>query len=202
VARVGAASPRVLLTVAARSSPEVEERAVLLNDRPAVVAAFRQTPAEYLARCLLQRNPDSGRVGSIFREPLTIGELMQADWRPIEHPNVQPPFQAYRAPSRGELGVISLNELFPGSHVRLADTKKTGQLKPVVIVRRYKRAPVEHSTLIVGPDPETGRSRVWSFYPGDPQPLPPRVRPRFEDELVTVNDAHAMGFEWAEVDPR
>jgi hypothetical protein len=126
---------------------------------------------------------------------------MQADWTPVSHPTVRPPFQAYRASIPGELGVISLNALYPGSHVKLTDSKKTGQLKPVVMMRRYRRVPVGHSTLILGPNPETGRTRVWSFYPGDPQPLPPRVRPRFEDELITVNDAHAMGFEWADVLP-
>ncbi len=187
--------------ISSRSTPAIPPTPAAVADvRHEVTEAFENTPPDYLDQCFAQRNPGPKAVGSIFQEPQSRQTLLEANWSRFKHPHVAPPYRSYRAEIPGALGVICLHELYPLSYLRLADTLKNGQIKPIVIIPRYQRELVGHTTLIVGPDPPSGLNRIWSFHPGDPVPPPPPQRARFDGELVSVNDAHAMGFEWADVD--
>ena len=179
--------------------------------------AFENTDPEYLASSVAQRNPGPQAAGSTFSSPTRPDDLVNADWVPYDHPNINSPAIAFKAPLPGILGIAEIKDLPPDQPVRFQpahggkvtvtdeESPKFGQqLAEVVTQIPEGDRHVEHTTLILGPsqeDPE--QLTMWTCFPGDPTPRFPDitmddVRAQFntEEETVpaTVADATEMGY--------
>ena len=187
------------------------------NDAEVVRSAFINTPSDYMEASVEQRNPGPGAAGSTFLSPISVQELVSANWEPYNHPDIQSPAIGFKAPIPGELGIAEISGLpddqvvrFQPAHggkvtVKDQDSPKFGQqLAEVVTDIPAGNRGVDHTTLILGPlSEEPDKLRVWTFFPGDPTPKFPditmddvRSELRSEEETIvaTVADAKKMGY--------
>lgn len=185
--------PRIPPASVRREAPMTAETML----RREVTEAFPNTPKEYLEALVARVSP--GSVGSVFSERPRLTALRDAAWRPLMHPAVSPPYRVLRAELPGELGVVDLKKLYPEVYLKLRDRLGIGVLEPEAILRRHKRPPVDYATLVIGPDPETGLDRIWSFQPGDPNPLLPRRKRQEDGDIFTARELLDMGYSWANV---
>jgi hypothetical protein len=181
--------------------------------------AFANTPSDYLEASVKQRNPGPGSAGSTFSSPISVEELVSASWEPYNHPDIESPAIAFKAPISGQLGIADIDSLpddqpvrFQPAHagkatVKDEDSPDFGQQTAEVAASIPEgNRTVQHTTLILGPSQEdASKLRVWTFFPGDPTGKFPditmnRVRGEFntEDEVVagTVFDAKKMGYKF------
>jgi hypothetical protein len=189
-----------------------------LNENTKLVSdAFSNTPADYIEASVNQRNPGPDSAGSTFASPMSVEELISANWEPYDHADIQSPAVGFKAPISGQLGIADINQLpdnqtvrFQPAHGGKVTVKDEGspkfgqQLAEVVTNIPPGNREVEHTTLILGPSQEDKTIlRVWTFFPGDPTPKFPDitmddVRNRFktQDETViaAVSDAAKMGY--------
>ena len=162
--------------------------------------AFENTDPAYLASCLAQRQPGEGGAGSRFLEPTTLDQLTGADWQPYEHPAVQAPATAFRAPIKGRLGIVALARLDSDLEVVLDDRKGTGKLE--VVIKGQLGPEVEFTTLLVGPSREDSEKLViWTFFPGDPiGPSQLEIGQYNHGDTITVAEAIELGLEYGKIE--
>lgn len=158
-----------------------------------VASAFQNTDPEYLERSIKQRTPGPEAAGSTFSGPVSIQDLIQADWKPYKHPAISSPAVGFKAPIPGTLGIADINDIsvpndvmFQPAHGGKAMTKEpnpqTGETE--VLAEAVANIPaaarkVEHTTLLLGPSREDpNKLQVWTFFPGDPTPQLPEVTMR------------------------
>ena len=186
-----------------------------LEEGTIVRNAFENTDPGYLETSVKQRNPGPQSAGSTFLQAITVDELINADWKPYPHPNIQSPAVAFKASIPGILGVADIKSLPPdqeiifqpahGGKATVKDGPKQGQqLAEAATQIPEGNREVEHTTLILGPsrgDPK--KFTMWTFFPGDPTPKFPDItmndiRKKFnsDEERVraTVDDAIKMGY--------
>ena len=179
--------------------------------------AFENTPSDYLEASIKQRNPGEGAAGSTFSSPVSLEELVSADWEQFNHPDINKPAIGFKAPIPGELGIAKIDGLpneqsvrFQPAHggkvtVKDESSPKFGQqLAEVVTNIPDGNRSVDHTTLILGPSQgDSNKLRVWTFFPGDPTPKFPDitmddVRKAFNSEndvvIATVADAKKIGY--------
>lgn len=163
-----------------------------------VRAALKNTPAEYLSRCLAQRVDGPLRAGSYFpgvsaTELLSI--LEGVPWSAYDHPAVKAPAVAFQADVSGVEGVIPLDSLEPDREIVLSDPKGTGLLEATVASGRVRL--VHHSVVLLGP--HEGKEVVWTLHPGDPiMPSTLRASSVPEDKrVITVAQAQSLGLRFA-----
>ena len=181
-----------------------------------IAAAFQNTDPGYLDASIKQRTPGPESAGSTFSQPVSVQDLIQADWEHYNHPSISSPAMGFKAPIPGTLGIAEINEapdevIFQPAHGGKAMTKEpnpqTGEtevLAEVVANIPEGARGVEHTTLLLGPsreDPE--KIQVWTFFPGDPTPQLPEITMRevkekyntTEDRIPgTKQDAIDMGY--------
>jgi len=187
-----------------------------------VSQAFQNTDPEYLKTSVEQRNPGQAAAGSTFASPITVDELVSADWEPYDHPNINSPAIAFKAAIPGVLGIAEINDLpadqpvrFQPAHGGKVTVKDEGspkfgqQLAEVVTQIPEGNRQVGHTTLILGPSknaPDPNQLTMYTFHPGDPTPKFPDitmddVRDAFGSEEETINatvaDAAKMGYSFA-----
>jgi hypothetical protein len=179
--------------------------------------AFKNTDPEYLKTSVAQRNPGPQAAGSTFSSPITPEDLINADWEPYDHPNINSPATAFKAPIPGILGIAEIKGLPAEQRVRFQPahggkvtvkdeaSPKFGQhLAEVVTQIPEGNRNVKHTTLILGPSREDPKQlTMWTFFPGDPTPKFPditmddvRKALGSEEKVVeaTVADAVKMGY--------
>ncbi len=163
-----------------------------------VRAAFGNSDQGYLERCVAQRQPGPGGAGSRFLEATSLGEIRDAAWEAYSHPQVAAPAVAFRAPLRGRFGLVRLDSLQSETAVVLDDRKATGQVMPVV--SGVMGPEVDFTVLLLGPDRETGKEVVWTFFPGEP--ISPSSVPAAGNagRQVTAAEAIGLGLEWAKIE--
>lgn len=167
-----------------------------------VITAINNTDVTYLAHCLAQRQPGPGGAGSRFLEPIGLEQLETAAWVAYDHPAVEAPAKAYKAPIPGRVGLIEIATLDGGLELTLDDRKSTGFLE---IVHSAPLGPiVGYTTLLVGPDEEDAEKLVvWTFFPGDPispSKLETEKSGKSHGDKITVGEAYALGFRYAKVE--
>jgi hypothetical protein len=181
----------------------------------AATEAFQNTDPAYLEASVKQRNPGPGAAGSTFLTPISVQDLVSANWAPYNHPNIMAPAVGWRAEIPGILGIAEITSIPPtqpvkfqpahGGKALVRDGPKAGlQLAEVVTQIPVDNRQVGHTTLIVGPAKDDPTSlMVWTFFPGDPTPKFPDitmedVRQRFgsdqETVVATAADAASMGY--------
>ncbi len=149
--------------------PAISQRTTSMSTtNTRIVAALAATPADYLARCLVQRCHGADAAGSVFTEQdnpatLLLG-LQTASWEPYEHPAIMAGCAAFRAPFAGRVGIVPLASLAPDTVVVLADAKRTGYVEATV--PGVASMPVDFAVIILGID--DGREIVFTFHPGEP----------------------------------
>lgn len=142
----------------------------MTSESERVREALKNTPPEYLTRCLLQRVPGPQRAGS-FYPVLTAQELLAllegAEWTLMGSMvgAVKDPAVAFKAMIPGLVDMVPLDSLDPSTPVVLADPKGTGMLEATIA--SSMPVPSEHTVLIVGPYEQRGEI-VWTFFPGNP----------------------------------
>ena len=189
------------------------------EEGPSLIAtAFQNTDQGHLDASIEQRTPGPKSAGSTFSQPVSVQDLIQANWVPHPHPDITSPAMGFKAPIPGTLGMADINEApdelqywFQPAHGGKAMTKEpnpqTGEsevLAEVVANIPEGARGVEHTTLLLGPsreDPE--KIQVWTFFPGDPTPQLPEITMRevkekyntTEDRIPgTKQDAIDMGY--------
>jgi len=195
----------------------LEERKGSKRQRKKIIKqAFLNTDPSYLESSIAQRTPGPESAGSTFSQPVTVRDLIQANWKPYNHPSISSPAMGFKAPIPGTLGIADINEapdevIFQPAHGGKAMTKEpnpqTGEtevLAEVVANIPEGAREAEHTTLLLGPsreDPE--KIQVWTFFPGDPTPQLPEITMRevkekhntTEDRIPgTKQDAIDMGY--------
>ena len=163
---------------------------------------FQNTDPDYLEKSLKQRNPGDESAGSTFLKPLSIEDIVGADWKPYKHPAISSPAIGFKASIPGTLGIAEIKNapeevFFQPAHGGKAMTKKpnpqTGKtevLAEVVANLPEASRKVGHTTLIVGPSREDPKKLVvWTFFPGDPTPQLPEVTMReVKEKFKTTED--------------
>lgn len=149
--------------------PAISQRTTVMNTtNTRIVAALAATPADYLARCLVQRCHGADAAGSVFTEMSSPDALLRglqtASWEPYEHPAIMAGCTAFRAHFAGRVGIVPLAALAPDTVVVLADAKRTGYVEATV--PGVATIPVDFAVIILGVD--EGREIVFTFHPGEP----------------------------------
>lgn len=180
-----------------------------------VISAFQNTDPGYIETSVNQRNPGPQSAGSTFLSPITVEELINANWVPYNHPDIMQPAVGFKADIPGILGIASISSVpsdqpikFQPAHGGKAVVRegpKAGQVLAEVVtqVPPGERS-VNHTTLILGPSREdASKLTMWTFFPGDPTPKFPDitmedVKTRFQTAenfaLGSVSDAIDMGY--------
>jgi hypothetical protein len=167
------------------------------NPPSEILQAFDSTPLDYAEFILNTRNPTPTSSGSVFLVPQTWESLRSAAWEPYNHPEVQAPARAYRAPIPGLLGIVRISELAPGTKLRLSDPKGTGFVEAEV--PGVMGGEVGFTVALVGPSRETGAPSLWTLFPGDPI-MPSRMPSEGNvGRVVTAEEAMRLGFEWGKI---
>jgi len=142
-----------------------------------------------------QRNEGAG--GSKFKTKQTIESLVNADWKPYNHPAVKGGAKAFKAPIPGYMGLIELDSLPDDSIVTLDDGHETGFLSVTVPGKRSQS--VNFTVLLVGD--HGGKEVVYTFHPGDP--VRPSSLPDAGDykkgDQITVKEAKDLGFNYGKI---
>ena len=182
-----------------------------------VKQAFANTDPEYLKASVVQRNPGPEAAGSVFSSPVSPDDLISANWEPYNHPNINSPAIAFKAPIPGILGIAEIKGLpqeqpvrFQPAHggkvtVKDEDSPKFGQqLAEVVTQIPEGNRKVKHTTLILGPTKDDpNKLTMWTFFPGDPTPKFPDITmddvrqslgSQEETVVATIADASEMGY--------
>lgn len=162
-------------------------------------AALAATPADYLAGILKQRNPGPDALGSRFTVPQTVETLQGALWEPYVHPEVAPGCQAYRAPIRGTLGIVALEDVPSDAGLVLLDGHATGFVEAVWTTSRALPE-VDYTTAIVGQD--EGHDVVFTMFPGPPVRPSSLPATEFRGQEITVSLARRLGFRWVKIRQR
>lgn len=167
-----------------------------------VTAAVLRTPKHYWTSCLAQRAGTSPEKLGSFYPGLSSEDvakaIQEAAWEPYEHPDVQAPARAFKAPLPGIFGLVRVDDLPDGTKFQLVDPKGTGICEAMAldVPKDYPLLHVDFSTLLVGPGDE-GHEVVWSFFPGPPiRPSNLKAEP---GQTITKAEAKALGFEWVKV---
>lgn len=172
--------------------------------------AILNTPVDYLAKVLEQRNPGPKSLGSFFAEEQTPQSLMEADWRPYHHPAILDGVQGFLADIPGYLGLVHIDMVdFWDIPLFLAPSRKgTGFMEVTCTRDRNSVSDLESlrrsfSVALVGPG-ENGSDILWTVFPGDPiQPSAMECPVDFLEPLeIDANKARELGFEWAKVEWR
>ena len=155
-----------------------------------VQQAFENTSADYLERSIKQRTRGPESAGSVFSQPTSIEDLINADWTPYEHSAISSPAIGFKASIPGVLGIADINDstvpdeiMFQPAHGGKAMTKEpnpeTGEhevLAEVVANIPENTREVQHTTLLIGPSRDNPEVlQVWTFFPGDPTPQLPEI---------------------------
>jgi hypothetical protein len=165
----------------------------------AAITNSKEKMSDYWGNTLKQRSMKSDMVaGSRYNmSPEQIeNALLNADWTPYQHQNVNPPAKAYKANISGYEGIIKLDTVPKNKTVVLDDRKNTG--KASVIVDGVLGKKVDFTVILIGP--HEGNEVVWTFHPSDP--IMPSVVDAGEGvngKEITVDEAIKMGFEYAKL---
>jgi hypothetical protein len=163
-----------------------------------VRAAFENSDKGYLERTLTQRQPGKGGAGSRFKRETSLEEVKNAGWVPYTHPAVVAPATAFRAPLAGTVGLIRLDSLQPDTEVVLRDGHSTDFVE--ACVPGGQGPEVDFTVVLLGPDRETGKEVVWTFFPGEP--IGPSKIPAAGNDgrRLTALEAIGLGLEWAKAE--
>lgn len=74
--------------------------------------AFFATPLGSLLTTLQMRNRGTDtQSGSVFRDPVSLWDLIDADWEQYNHPNILAPAVGFKTPIPGTVGVVPLDDI-------------------------------------------------------------------------------------------
>lgn len=160
---------------------------------------IRQDSA-YASRMFAQRLP--GGAGSIFegydRDSLEAA-VRSANWVKASHPDIGRGCQGYVTNDipGGMYGMVRVAAQSDDTLFEIADFKNTGKVS-LVVKGATGRIKTDETWLIIGPN--EGEDVVYTFYPGEPTPMPTTST----DELpvgtvLTKAEALAKGFNLAKV---
>jgi hypothetical protein len=174
-----------------------------------VIEAFENTTDDYLQKTLETRNPPG--TGSEFTRPMTIQELKNAKWTPLNHSGIRAPSIAYTANIPGRIGVIDINKLPDQTLVKIQLSHngtggKTG--KAAEAVARFDTSLTYANTtcVILGPalpgyfKHSADKFMVYTFHPGKPLGITQKVnidkisRALEGNMITTVEIAKKLGF--------
>lgn len=186
-------------------------RLILESADPTIVQAFKNTPPDYMARTLAQRNAGASAAGSTFSTPQTEESLLSADWEPFSHPNLDTSEGAhgYKADIPGVCKAVGIDTVPSDTPVALqpghggGGKTQSGQPTAEAVAVLPGGGSVDFTTLIVGPISDSDPTEaVWTFYPGEPtargkEILLSDVQRDFGGKtvvLTTAGEAMAYGF--------
>jgi hypothetical protein len=122
--------------------------------------------------------------------------LLNADWKPYSHPNINAPAKGYVADIAGYIGIIPLSKLPKDKTVVLDDRKNTGKVS--VVADGVLGEKVNFTVILIGP--HQGNDVVWTFHPGEPiMPSIVEAGTDMNGKEITVQEAIEMGFEYAKL---
>lgn len=155
----------------------------------------------YFEKTLAQRaglsQKSCGSIVAGVNETQLEQMLRAADWDEYSHEAVMAGCEAFRAPIKGQLGIVDLRHLPPDAVATLDDRKGTGKVSAVVAGVLGEE--VDYTVLILGQ--EQDEEVVFTFHPGDPvRPSQVQTEPGLHGRQVTVSQALGMGLETAKIE--
>lgn len=170
-----------------------------------VTKAIERTNPGYFEKTLNMRTVE--QAGSYY--PNTTAEelesaLVSAEWVEYDAPNLAPGCVAYKAPLRGIMGAMLLEDLPPTTPVTVADPKGTGEALAEVRLADLEaegssvvQVTVPFTTIILGD--EQGMEVCFTFHPGAPLPHDPEIKHDGGPRLMTATGAMALGLKTVKI---
>lgn len=159
----------------------------------------RKIAPGYFERCLAQRIDGPNQAGSTYGQitPEHLeGLLRTATWEPYAHPDIVPGCHGFTAHIAGQIGIVELARLNPGTFVTIADPKGTGACD--VTIAGVHGEHVWFTVAILGI--ESGAEVLFTFHPGAPI-VPSNVTALTcgGARQITVAEAMRYGFTHAKI---
>lgn len=180
---------------------EPEERDIVSPARQRVIDAIKRSVGDpYFENIFIMRNPGSASEGSTFVRAQTPETLMASTWERWNHPAVEAPAIAFKAPSiAGHFGILDLEKLPSDLPISITkDHKGAGNNAVCIVTDKSVQRPLSrYTTMLLGPG-EDGEV-VWTFFPRPP--TSPSNLP-WDDSMIgikTAGDALSAGFKYGKL---
>jgi hypothetical protein len=183
---------------AARGVDAAGEPLVVSETQFRVITAFNTSALKYLVQCLVDRTQETAK-GSFFTVSQTIETLKAAKWEPYEHPDVNAPAVAFKAPIQGTVGVVDLRTLPVDQVVTLygKSEDENPDITGTVVFPKDQLPKADFTTLLLGPSDDG--EVVWTFFPGEPVKFSSIKGKELLGKKVTVAEALALGILYGKV---
>ena len=178
----------------------------MIDSNTRIQDAIRNTPQDYLHKCLEQRSFFSATtLGSHYMlSPMEIlAKLKTAEWEPYNHSDIKTPAVGFITRSFGGLfGMVQVSDLDTGARIVLNQKHaRVDELEGVLVytgTKTFEKPHVDFTVCILGPNDDS--EVLWTFHPGDP--IPPsviKVGVHRDGDRFTKQEAIDAGLRWVKL---